>query len=56
MLDSIGQDLWETLPGADSDERREGDRDKSRMIIGSNEEQGEGFRMGNTCMPVVDSF
>ena len=42
MLDSIGQDLWETLPGADSDERREGDRDKSRTIIGSNEEQGEG--------------
>lgn len=43
MLDSIGQDLWETRPGADSDERREGDRDKgSRTIIGSNAGQGEG--------------
>lgn len=43
MPDSVGQDLWETSPGADSDGRREGDRDKmSRKIIGSNEEQGEG--------------
>ena len=42
MLDSSGRDLWETWPEADSDGRREGDRDKSsRRVIGSNGGGGE---------------
>ena len=27
-----------------------------RMVWGGRREEGGGFRMGNTCMPVADSF